>query len=247
MCAQGPQFNDGEEHGDPPFLIESGWHPLLSGKDVSGWHAQDNKPHEWFASSGIRWDRLLGPTRLSAVREPGGRILNGPNGKTTNIVTDEKFGDSELYVEFLLAKGSNSGVYLHGLYEVQVFDSYGSSMPIKSSDCGGIYHRWIDNEGVGGSAPMVNASRRPGEWQSFHIWFQAPKFDSGGKKIANAKFLRVLHNGLLVQQDVEVDGPTRAAMSHPEAPLNPIMLQGDHGPVAFRNIYIRPLRRLIDR
>ncbi len=247
VCAQGPQFNDGEEHGDAPFLIESGWRALLSGKDVSGWHAVDNKPHEWFATSGIRWDRLLGPTRLSGVREPGGRILNGPSGRTTNLVTDEKFGDIELYVEFLLAKGSNSGVYLHGLYEVQVFDSFGSSMPIKSSDCGGIYHRWINNEGVGGSAPMVNASRRPGEWQSFHIWFQAPKFDSSGKKIANAKFLRVLHNGLLVQQDVEVDGATRAAMEHPEAPMNPIMLQGDHGPVAFRNIYIRPLRRIIDR
>ena len=94
---------------------------------------------------------------------------------------------------------------------------------------------------------MVNASRRPGEWQSFHIWFQSPKFDAGGKKIANAKFLRVLHNGLLVQKDVEVDGPTRAAMELPEAPMNPIMLQGDHGPVAFRNIYIRPLRRIINR
>ena len=68
----------------------------------------------------------------------------------------------ELYVEFMLAKGSNSGVYLHGLYEVQVFDSYASTEPMTSSDCGGIYHRWINEQGVGGSAPSRNASRRPG-------------------------------------------------------------------------------------
>jgi len=247
VFAQGPQFNDGEEHGDAPFLIESGWKPLLSGKDVSGWHGQDNKPHEWFATRAIRWERLLGPTRLSGVREPGDRILNSATGRTANIVTDEKFGDVELYVEFLVAKGSNSGVYLHGLYEIQVFDSFGSVMGMKTSDCGAVYHRWINNEGVGGSAPMVNASRRPGEWQSFHIWFQGPRFDAAGKKTQNAKFIRVLHNGLLVQKDVEVEGPTRAAMEHPEAPTNPIMLQGDHGPVAFRNIYIRPLRRIINR
>ena len=247
VCAQGPQFNDGEAHGDAPFLIESGWQPLLNGKDVAGWHGQDKKPHEWFGTRAVRWERLLGPTRLSGAREPGDRMLNGPAGRTTNIVTDEKFGDVELYVEFLVAKGSNSGVYLQGLYEIQIFDSFGSTASMKTSDCGAVYHRWIDNEGIGGSAPMVNASRQPGEWQSFHIWFQAPRFDANGKKTQNAKFLRVLHNGLLVQKDVDVEGPTRSAMEHAEAPANPIMLQGDHGPVAFRNIYIRPLRRIINR
>src|SRR5258706_9480422 len=119
VFAQGPQFNDGEEHGDAPFLIESGWQPLLNGKDVTGWYGQDKKPHEWFATRAIRWERLLGPTRLSGVREPGDRMLNGPNGRTTNIVTDEKFADVELYLEFLVSKGSNSGVYLQGLYEIQ--------------------------------------------------------------------------------------------------------------------------------
>ena len=94
---------------------------------------------------------------------------------------------------------------------------------------------------------MVNASRKPGEWQSYHIWFRAPRFDASGKKTENAKFLRVLHNGVLVQQDVECEGPTRAHMNIPEAAMNPIMLQGDHGPVAFRNIYVRPLRPIINR
>ena len=147
----------------------------------------------------------------------------------------------------MVAKGSNSGVYLHGLYEVQVFDSYGSEEPMTSSDGGGIYHKWINNQGVGGSAPSHNASRRPGEWQSYYILFRGPRFDAAGHKTENGRFLRVVHNGLTVQRNVEVDGPTRASMNIPEAATNPIMLQGDHGPVAYRNIYIRPLREIIER
>jgi hypothetical protein len=243
----GPQLNDGEAHGDAPFLVEDGWTPLLNGKDLSGWRALGQEKNDWFTTTGVLWDRLLGPTRLTARPAPGGRIVNGPGGRTVNLVTDGKFGDIELYVEFMLAKGSNSGVYLHGLYEVQVFDSWGSTEPVKSSDCGGIYHRWIDNKGVGGSAPSRNASRRPGEWQSFQIWFRGPQFDASGKKTGNAKFIRVLHNGLSIQDNVEVDGPTRAAMDIPEAAQNPIMLQGDHGPVAYKNIYWRPLRPIIER
>jgi hypothetical protein len=147
----------------------------------------------------------------------------------------------------MLAKGSNSGVYMHSLYECQIFDSWGSTEPVTSSDGGGIYHRWINEKGVGGSAPSRNASRRPGEWQSYHIWFRAPRFDAAGKKTENAKYIRVVFNDLSVQNNVEVDGPTRAANNIPEAAENPIMLQGDHGPVAFRNIYWRPLREIIER
>jgi hypothetical protein len=240
------ELTDGEAHGDPPFLLEEGWRPLLSGKDLSGWKGQSG-PHEWFTTRGIRWERLLGPAKLFGIPEPGGRILNGPAGRTQNLVTEEKFGDVELYLEFLISKGSNSGVYLQGLYEVQIFDSYGSNEPMKTSDCGAIYHRWIDNRGVGGSAPSRNASRRPGEWQSFQIWFRAPRFDAAGKKTENGRFLRVLHNGLTIQNNVEVEGGTRAHMPIPEAALNPLMLQGDHGPVAYKNIYIRPLRPVINR
>jgi hypothetical protein len=250
LCLAGQrraQYNDGEAHGDPPSLIEEGWTPLLNGHDLSGWHGLGKAQSDWFTATGIIWDRLLGPTRLSGIRGPGDRILNGSQGRTVNLVTDQKFGDAEVYLEFMLAKGSNSGVYLHGLYEVQIFDSFGSTEPITSSDCGGIYHRWIDNRGVGGSAPSRNACRRPGEWQSYHIWFRAPRFDASGRKAENARFLRVVFNGLSVQNNVEVDGPTRAAMDIPEAAINPLMLQGDHGPVAFRNICIRPLREIIER
>ncbi len=250
VCGQTlPDRNDGDDHGDAPYLIEDGWKPLFNGANgLAGWHCRDNRlPNEWLTTRALIWERLLSPKSLSPVPAPGDRMLNGRNGRTCDAVTDEKFGDSELWVEFMLAKGSNSGVYLHGLYEVQVFDSYGSPNPPTSSDGGGIYHRWINEKGVGGSAPRVNVSREPGQWQSYHIWFQGPRFDASGKKIRNARFLRVLYNGVAVQENVEVDGPTRAAMDIPEAALNPLMLQGDHGPVAFRNIYIRPLRPIIER
>ncbi len=243
-----PNRNDGDDHGDAPYLIENGWTPLLNGSGLGGWHCRDARlPNQWTTTRGVIWERLLAPKSFSFVPAPGDRLINGPNGRTCDFVTDAKFGDSELWLEFMLAKGANSGVYLHGLYEVQIFDSYASPNPPTSSDGGGIYHRWINEEGVGGSAPMRNVSREPGQWQSYHIWFQAPRFDASGKKTANAKFLRVVYNGVLVQKDVEVEGPTRAAMDHPEAATNPLMLQGDHGPVAFRNIYIRPLRAIIER
>ena len=241
-----PSLNDGEDHGDAPYLLEEGWKPVFNGS-LAGWRGLGTAKNEWTTCRGVLWDRLLGPTRLRCLGGAGDRMLNGPNGKTVNLATEEKFGDVELYLEFMLSKGSNSGVYLQGLYEVQIFDSHGSSEPVKSSDGGGIYHRWIDNRGVGGSSPSRNASRRPGEWQSYHIWFQAPRFDGAGKKTRNARFLKVVYNGLSVQNNVECEGPTRAAMELPEAPLGPLMLQGDHGPVAFRNIYIRPLRPIIDR
>ena len=223
--------------GDPPYLLESGWEPLLSGRDLKGWTSQEGKPHTWVATKAIRWDTAT-PDKLNTIPAPGDRMLNGPAGKTANLITDRKFGDLELYLEFMVPKGSNSGVYLQGLYEVQVFDSFGKPQ-VSTTDCGAIYHRWIDNKPVGGSAPRINASYAPGQWQSFRITFRAPRFDAAGKKTENARFLRVLHNGQLVQENVEVDGGTRAHMSLAEAPLNPLMLQGDHGPVAYRNIYIK--------
>jgi hypothetical protein len=87
----------------------------------------------------------------------------------------------------------------------------------------------------------VNACRKPGEWQSFDIFFQAPRFDEQGQKTANAKFLRVLLNGLVIHENEDVTGPTRAALFSDEQPTGPLMLQGDHGPVAYRNFRIRPL------
>jgi hypothetical protein len=231
-----PDLYKDETHGDPPFLSEPGWRPLLNGADLSGWHSMDGSQHEWFTTKSVTWKRVFNPTHLTAKAAPGDRIVNGKDGKTANLVTAAKFGSFELYLEFMLARGSNSGVYLHGLYEIQIFDSQGYTGPLTLGDCGGVYQQ---DDGSGGSPPLVNACRPPGEWQSFHIWFQAPQFDASGKKIANAKVLRVMLNDTHIQENVELPGPTLSHMSIPEAAANPIMLQGDHGPVAFRNIYIR--------
>src|SRR5688500_5224174 len=90
-----PQVNDGEMHGDPHYLIEEGWKPLLTGKDLVGWKGQNPGNNEWLTTTGVLWERLLGPTRLRPVpaNAPGGTIVNGPTGRTVNLVTQEKFGD----------------------------------------------------------------------------------------------------------------------------------------------------------
>jgi hypothetical protein len=251
LLQQPPSYSpiqDGEAHGDPPHVLEAGWEPLLNGKDLSGWKAcEAGAKNDWYTTAFVRFEPFLGPTQLNGRRAPSGVMLNGPAGRTANLCTERTFGDVELYLEFMLAKGSNSGVYLHGLYEIQIFDSWGSIEGMKTSDGGAIYHRWIENRGVGGSPPLVNASRRPGEWQSYQAWFRAPRFDAAGRKLEPARFLRVLFNGVPVQKNVEVEGPTRAALSLPEGTQNALMIQGDHGPVAFRNVYVRPLRPLVIR
>jgi hypothetical protein len=231
-----PDLYKDETHGDPPYLSQPGWRPLLTGRDLDGWRAVDGSTHQWFTAPSVIWRRVFNPTHLVAKPGPGDRIVNGHDGKTANLVTQEKFGSFELYLEFMLARGSNSGVYLHGLYEIQIFDSHGYNGPLTVGDCGGVYQQ---DDGTGGSPPLVNAARMPGEWQSLHIWFQAPRFDAAGRKTANAKVLRVLLNDTHVQENVEVPGPTVSHMNLPEAARNPMMLQGDHGPVAFRNLYLR--------
>ena len=88
---------------------------------------------------------------------------------------------------------------------------------------------------------LANASKPPGEWQTFDVIFRAPRFDGSGKKIDNARFVKVIHNGRVVHQNVEVTGPTRSSAFNDEKPTGPMMLQGDHGPVAFRNLWLKPL------
>jgi hypothetical protein len=179
--------------------------------------------------------------------KPGsGVIVNGKDGKTANLFSKDEFGDIEAHVEFMVSKGSNSGVYFMGRYEVQVLDSFGVKDP-HYSDCGGIYQRWDPKRGKGqegyeGHPPKVNASKAPGEWQSFDVTFRTPRFDAQGKKTANAVFVKVVHNGQVVHENVEVTGATRGGIEGDEKPKGPLMLQGDHGPVAFRNIRVRALK-----
>lgn len=175
---------------------------------------------------------------------PGkGVLVNGATGKTAHLVSKAEFGDVKAHVEFMVPKGSNSGVYFMGRYEIQVFDSWGITEP-KYSDCGGIYQGWDEKEhpqGFEGRAPRVNASLEPGKWQVYDVVFRAPRFDASGKKIANARFDSVTLNGHLIHDKVEVTSPTRASLFEDEKPTGPMMFQGDHGPVAYRNIQIEPL------
>ncbi len=232
---------------EAPFAAGGGWKPLLNGHDLSGWHSElgwhgsAERLNEWHTAT-VAAVSQSDPKVLTAPPARGGIIVNGIETHTTNLVADRKFGDVELYLEFMVSSDSNSGVYLHGLYEVQIFDSYGKSGALKYSDGGGIYEQ-VDknNKGFGGTPPRVNACKRPGEWQSYHIWFRAPRFDAAGKKTSDAKFEKVVFNGQVVHENVTSGSPTRSALELSEATLNPLMLQGDHGPVAFRKIYFRPL------
>ncbi len=169
-----------------------------------------------------------------------GALLNGPTGRTVYLYSKAEFGDCAAHIEFVVPERSNSGVYFQGRYEIQIFDSWNVKNP-KYSDCGGIYERWKDDRGYEGHAPKVNASKTPGQWQSFDVIFRAPRFDSAGAKIADARFDRVVHNGRIIHENVEVTGPTRAAVYEEEKPYGALVLQGDHGPVAYRNIWMVPL------
>ena len=202
----------------------------------------------WGTTRAVFWGAEANPQQLLALPEPGDRMINTvANGKSaSNIYTKRKFGDVELYVEFMMAKSTNSGVYMHGLYETQIWDSYGTVPRLDTDRCGAMYHyNGGPIDGIdGGIVPRVRAERPAGQWQSYHYWFQAPRFDASGKKVAPAKFLRIVFNGQVIHENVERLGPTVAAMKIPEAAENPLMLQGDHGSVAYRNIYVRPLRPL---
>ena len=170
-----------------------------------------------------------------------GAVVNMVSPKNhSHLITKESFGDIVLELDFMMAKNSNSGVYLQGRYEVQLFDSWANPNPT-FSDCGGIYQRWDDrrgknNEGFEGIAPLMNAAKAPGLWQHLKVIFRAPKFNTKGEKISAAIFEQVYLNGALVQAQVKVTGPTRSSFYEDEQPTGPLMLQGDHGNVAFRNI-----------
>jgi hypothetical protein len=208
----------------------------LVGKDLSNWRA----PHaDWQIVGDVKMggdnDRFL----VGAAGE--GIMLNGPTGRTRNILSNYEHEDIEAHIEFMVPKGSNSGVYFQARYEVQVLDSWGVEK-LKHGDCGGIYQRWKDGKGFDGHPPRVNASRPPGQWQAFDVVFRAPRFDESGRKIENARFVKVVHNGVVVHENVELTGPTRASTYNDEKPAGPLMLQGDHGPVAYRNIWLKPIR-----
>jgi hypothetical protein len=204
---------------------------------LAPWKGRKGDLGKWHEVGDVSLDEKN--NRKLATKPGKGIIDNG--GHTKNILSKEEFGDVEAHVEFMVAKRSNSGVYFQGRYEIQVLDSWGVKK-LKHGDCGGIYQRWGKNPsgkmGYEGIPPRVNASKEPGKWQTFDITFRAPRFDASGKKTENAKFIKVVHNGITVHENREVTGPTRASTFNDEKAVGPLMIQGDHGPVAYRNTWI---------
>jgi hypothetical protein len=200
----------------------------LNGKNLDGWKLKgpEEKSH-W--TVGVAAMSEENPRELS-VRpvEEKGELVNAQGGGV-DISTERTFGDCIIELEFMVPKGSNSGIYLMGEYEIQILDSYGVEK-LGPGDLGAIYSAQV---------PPVNAAKMPGEWQKFSIHFRAPRFEDGAKT-ENARFLLVELNDQTLHKDVEVKGPTPGGLTGKEAPQGPLMFQGDHGPVAYRDIRITP-------
>lgn len=169
---------------------------LFNGKDLSGWHPSDPKLPAWKVENGI----LVSP------------------GRGAELISDSKFQDFKLHLEFNCGHGSNSGVYLRGRYEVQIEDDPAPEGP--SMRTGGVY---------GFLAPSPEQPRRPGEWQSYDITLVG-------------RTVTIAQNGHTIIDHQEIPGITGGAIDSDEGAPGPILLQGDHGPIDYRNIIITPAK-----
>jgi hypothetical protein len=201
---------------------------LFDGKDLSQW----------------RSDRGNGPAKWQIVDNE--YMIVVPKGGS--IHTEKVFGNCQLHVEWRAPEGvparitdqnrSNSGVFLMGRYEIQVLDSY-------TDDNYQTNHTYADGQAAaiyGSYPPLVNAMRKPGEWQTYDIAFLKPLFDDDGNVVRKAR-VTVFHNGVCVHNNVEIEGRTAHKVKARYTPHGdgPIGLQ-DHGnPIAYRNIWVRPL------
>ena len=199
----------------------------FNGKDLGGWKFKGAPEKSKWKVGKASLDPA-DPHKLLVAE--GGELVNA-EGKSIDAYTEATWGDAVIEVEVMVPKGSNSGVYVMGEYEVQVLDSFGKEK-VGQGDMGGLY---------AAAAPKLNASKAPGEWQKFVIDFRAPKFDADGKKTGNAVFVKVELNGQVIHEKVDMKGPTPGGLTGKEAPKGPILLQGDHGPVAYRNFKVTPV------
>ncbi|MDW5290281.1 DUF1080 domain-containing protein [Formosa sp. PL04] len=201
----------------------------------------------WVKANAVQMD-VQNPETL-IFKADGDCFVNGVNGKAKYLVTKDSYQDIELKLEFMLPKGSNSGIYFQSRYEVQLFDSWGvKDQDLTFYDCAGIQQRYDDTrveaeKSFEGYAPSTNESKAPGEWQSLHVIFRAPKFNSNGEKIKNAQFDKVSLNDVVVHENIILSGPTKGTLSDVEVLSAPFRLQGGHGPVAFRNIRVNVLEQ----
>ena len=179
-----------------------GFRPLFNGVDLAGWHARNPTGNQsWSAQNSM------------LVNE----ISKDKHG--TDLVSDDKFRDFTIRCEYMIPKGSNSGLYLRGRHEIQIIDDFGAS-ELRPGSNGGIYNT---------KAPPKNVSRKPGQWQQAEATIQ-------GNRVT------VILNGMKIHDNVEVNKSTGGHLDENVGEPGPIMLQGDHGAIAFRNIRIKELK-----
>lgn len=238
----------------------AGWRPLFNGFDLTGWTPRDpNAPKVWVVCDDVRLDPS-NPARFVPVGKggtPDSVLLCGGEGRGSDLMTAEHFGDYELHLEFNVPKGSNSGVYNRGLYEIQIYDSHGVEKP-RFHDCGSLYERAL---------PRENLSKPAGQWQTFDITMKGWKLTLvwNGKTVYDAidvrygetdraGFDRLRKESEKLPPELRVElreengryvgyfgeGGTRSGLPGRDRP-GPVLLQGDHGPVAYRRLRIRPL------
>jgi hypothetical protein len=205
---------------EQPLPVPSDAIVLFDGKDLSAWQTQKGQPAKWKIENGY-----------AEVVKGGG-----------SIVTKRAFGDVQLHIEWMSPANvrgegqnrGNSGVFFGGRYEVQVLDSY-NNRTYADGQAAALYGQF---------PPLVNASRKPGQWQTYDIVYHRPRFE--GDKVVSPARVTVIHNGVLVQDDTALMGPTAHKARPPYKPHEdklPIGLQDHSEPVRFRNIWVRDLEK----
>lgn len=169
---------------------------LTEGNAIKGWHVPEGKTNQWTIKDGVLKSEKSG----------------------ANLITDQKYDDFKLHAEFRIPKGSNSGVYLRGRYEVQVTD--GKGLEPSAWELGGLY---------GFISPSEMAAGQPGEWQSFDVTLIG-------------RMITLVVNGKPVITNQEIPGITGGALDSNEGESGPLYIQGDHGAVEYRNIVITPAK-----
>ena len=235
-------------HAGPPMLVEfkdiyvKNLDPdkygdaqlIFNGRNLDDWTTKESsgKADKWVVGKA-----KISPTDPKMLISEGGVgdmiNLTPEHGASQDIYSKAKFGDCRIEVQVMVPQESNSGIYVMGEYEIQVLDSWGHK-ELNGGDMGAVY---------GASPPSVNASKKPGEWQQYVIDFKAPKFDSSGKKTEKAKLLKVELNGKVLHKNLVMDKQTPGGVTGTESPTGtgPLMFQGNHGPVAYRDIIVTPM------